>query len=311
MGRPRIRFIAILASCCLFSFLAVAQTITVTRSSNLRKAPNSTSDILKSLDVDEVLTLKSSKKKLGYYHAKSQDGAVGWVWSRNVHLGQPTGTTTFAQPTSHASTVSPALLAQLTAARVASDPIPLVVKRNGHDTEVCEAGGKGKGKMAALDKKKNRADMPTTDYISLDWNQIAHGLPTTQVSKYEGAPVSVEGYLSHRLVVEKGESTNCGLTDADEVDWHMYLTQKANDDDISHAVIVETTPRTRPLHTWQKTKLNKLVNADTRVRISGWLMYDFQHVPEIDVHRIGVWEVHPITRIEAKGADGQWHDVEN
>jgi hypothetical protein len=73
---------------------------------------------------------------------------------------------------------------------------------------------------------------------------------------------------------------------------------------------VETTPRTRPLHTWDKSVLDGLVNANKQVRISGWLMYDFQHVPEIGTERATVWEVHPITRIEVADGNGGWQDIE-
>ena len=122
----------------------------------------------------------------------------------------------------------------------------------------------------------------------------------------------VIGYLSHRVNVEDkapGESTNCNLLNDDEVDWHIYLTSAPNQA-ISQAIIVETTPRTRPLHTWDKSVLDGLVNANKQVRVSGWLMYDFQHVPDIGTQRATVWEVHPITRIEVGDGNGGWQDIE-
>lgn len=165
-------------------------------------------------------------------------------------------------------------------------------------------------KYQDLDSEKNRTDIPDS-YIPLNWDQLK-GLPTIDHVKYGGAPVQVEGFLSSQIKQETGapgESTNCHLLQPDETDWHMYLTKKAHQS-IANAIIVETTPRTRPLHRWQKSQLDPLVNTSTKVRISGWLMYDFQHVGEIGSHRATVWEVHPITRIEVDDGTGGWKDVE-
>lgn len=137
-------------------------------------------------------------------------------------------------------------------------------------------------------------------------------LPNTNVGSYESAPVAVEGYLSHKINVENsgsGKSTNCHLTNDDEVDWHMYLTVQSNQP-IANAIIVETTPWTRPLHSWDYNSLSNYVNTNTKVRISGWLMYDFQHTGVIGTERASVWEVHPITRIEVQDQDGNWKNVE-
>ena len=109
--------------------------------------------------------------------------------------------------------------------------------------------------------------------------------------------------------VEGAESTNCGLTSPNEVDWHMYLTNQPKQG-IAQALIVETTPRTRPLHSWGKKTLDALVDSNTRVRISGWLMYDSEHISAIGTQRGTGWEVHPITRIETQGANGNWKNIE-
>ena len=41
---------------------------------------------------------------------------------------------------------------------------------------------------------------------------------------------------------------------------------------------VETTPRTRPLHTWDKSVLDGLVNANKQVRISAWSRLSLQAI---------------------------------
>jgi hypothetical protein len=73
---------------------------------------------------------------------------------------------------------------------------------------------------------------------------------------------------------------------------------------------VETTPRTRPQHTWTTNMLTALVDSTTPVLISGWLMYDSEHIGAIGTQRAAVWEVHPITKIEVQ-TNGQWVNAEN
>ena len=93
------------------------------------------------------------------------------------------------------------------------------------------------------------------------------------------------------------------------MDWHIYLTNSSAQP-ISQAVIVETTPRTRPQHKWTTDMLTPIVDSQTKVRISGWLMYDTEHVNVIGTQRATVWEVHPITKIEVQN-NGAWVDLDN
>jgi uncharacterized protein YgiM (DUF1202 family) len=301
MRRPKLAS----GQCLLFAFLffsaltLASQTASVQRSSNLRKSPNTNSAILESLNQGDSVTLTSTKKRLGYYHVRASDGMLGWVWGSNVSTGASSNAGGNPPPVPHPGSGLPA---QLAAAIVTAVPQALVI--NGHS--VCGPTGKP---TKALNSSKNRTDIPDANsYISVDWNALA-GLPSSQANKVQGAPVAVEGYLSHKVNVEGAESTNCGLTNQDEVDWHMYLTNQPKQG-IAQAIIVETTPRTRPLHSWNKSTLDALVDSDTRVRMSGWLMYDSEHISAIGTQRATVWEVHPITRIETKGPDGSWKNIE-
>jgi hypothetical protein len=285
-----------------FTLSAVSQTGSLQHNSNLRKSASTSSAVIEVLSAGTQVTLISSKLRSGYYHVQAADGARGWVLAKNVSISS-TRSTPSAQPTSGS------LLNQLHEARVPAVPKPLVIGGQ----EVCPAAGNStKPKMVELDSQKNRTDIPNaTAYISVDWD-VLKGLPSNSPDDLQGAPVMVIGYLSHRINVEDkapGESTNCNLLNDDEVDWHIYLTSAPNQA-ISQAIIVETTPRTRPLHTWDKSVLDGLVNTNRQVRISGWLMYDFQHVPDIGTQRATVWEVHPITRIEVAGGNGGWQDIE-
>jgi hypothetical protein len=193
-------------------------------------------------------------------------------------------------------------------ARKTAVPQPLL--ENG--SQVCGPTGDATNPTAiALNTNKNRTDVPgDSDYVDIAWTDLAN-LPSDRVDDFVSAPVRVVGFLSHKINVENsgsGESTNCHLTADDEVDWHIYLTN-APARQISDAIIVETTPRTRPQHKWTTSMLGALVNTDHPVRISGWLMYDSEHINVIGTQRATVWEVHPITKIEIQ-TNGQWEDIE-
>jgi hypothetical protein len=196
------------------------------------------------------------------------------------------------------------LIAQLSAAKRTAVGQPLMIGGK----SVCPANGNSpKPNIEELDNNKNRTDVPST-YVPIDWDSMKN-LPADKVSDIQGAPVVVSGYLSHKVNVEKGESTNCDLLQPDEVDWHMYVT-KAPNQPISEALVVEATPRVRPQHKWTTQTLDKYVNKNQPIRFSGWLLYDFEHVDMIGKERAAVWEVHPITKIEVQNSSGQWVSVE-
>jgi hypothetical protein len=196
------------------------------------------------------------------------------------------------------------LIAKLSAAKKPAVGQPLTI--NGD--QVCgPKGNSTKPNVPELDNNKNRTDVPST-YVPIDWDSMK-SLPADKVSDIQGAPVVVSGYLSDKIHVEGKESTNCDLTLPNEVDWHMYLTKSPNQL-INEALVVEATPRVRPMHTWTTQGLEEYVNKNQQVRISGWLIYDFEHVAVIGKERAAVWEVHPITKIEVQN-NGQWVNVEH
>ena len=53
-----------------------------------------------------------------------------------------------------------------------------------------------------------------------------------------------------------------------------------------------------------------VVDSHTQVRISDWLIYDWEHVGVIGNQRATVWEVHPITRIQIQ-QNGPWVDLDS
>ncbi len=143
-------------------------------------------------------------------------------------------------------------------------------------------------------ERKKRADWPAAD--------------TTTVSKYEGIPISLEGYLS---VVKNGqklqgareegkESCNCGIDTSAHHDYHIWLreTQSAPQ---STSIVVEATPPVRSKHPdWTLDRLTQIATGKQRVRISGWLLLDPEHPDQVGKTRGTIWEIHPIMKVEVQ-----------
>lgn len=284
-----------------FLGLASAQTAVVTRNVNLRPDASTDNDPIEKLKPGAKLQLLEPEATDGFFHVQAADGNNGFVWAKNVRVESTPG-----------GPVPPSgqdLFTKLMAARKDAVGQPLVED----GSEVCGPNGDAtKQKAQALNANKNRTDRPGhSDYVEIGWDDLKN-LPSNRANDFQGAPVMVVGFLSHRINVENngsGESTNCHLLGDDEVDWHIYLTNSPAQP-ISQAIIVETTPRTRPSHKWTTDMLRPLVDSQTHVRISGWLMYDFEHVGVIGTQRATVWEVHPITRIQVQ-QNGQWVDLDS
>jgi hypothetical protein len=291
------RLLRLLALCALSIGLASAQTVIVKRNVVLRRKASSTSIAITTLKTPATLTLINPASRNGFLHVTTDGGDKGWVYAKNVEVSDEGDAEEGSAPAEDDS------IAQLLAAHVDAVGQPLVI--NGET--VCGTTGTpgNDGKKKALNTNKNRTDTPAdTAYVKLDWADL-RDLPANHSEDLPGAPVVIEGFLVHKVKPEGAESPNCGLTGRDEVDWHMYTSDTAGVDDIIKAVIVETTPRTRPIHKWAKSDLNAVVNKNVPVRISGWLLYDYEHVPAIGSQRASVWEIHPITKIEVK-RNGQW-----
>ncbi|TMC53257.1 MAG: hypothetical protein E6J26_08845 [Chloroflexi bacterium] len=124
------------------------------------------------------------------------------------------------------------------------------------------------------------------------------------VERYEGLPVSIEGYLAGSR--EEGpEATNCHGADYEFHDFHVWLVKTAGADRAG-SIVVEVTPRIRAKHSaWTTDVLGKVVRAQQRVRISGWTMLDPEHPDQVDNTRGTIWEIHPIMQIEVQ-QQGRW-----
>jgi hypothetical protein len=87
---------------CPFSIFA--QTATTNRNVVLRRDPSKASPALAHLPQGARLTLVDAGQDSGFYHVRTEDEQVGWVWSKFISLSQPptpapTLPTTLAPPT--------------------------------------------------------------------------------------------------------------------------------------------------------------------------------------------------------------------
>jgi hypothetical protein len=186
--------------------------------------------------------------------------------------------------------------------------------------EGCPATGDGGDPV--LNRLKNRIDsaawIPVAfdDVLELRWpeNTVRRRLrrqwraaDAREVARYEGIPISVEGYLA--AARQSGpESTNCHGAAARMRDWHLWLAPEPGRER-RRAIIAEPTPATRAMNPrWTLAVMRRLVRDSTRVRISGWLLLDTEHPEEVGRTRGTIWEIHPVMRIEARRGN-RWVDI--
>ena len=286
----------------------------------LRTGPSATSRRIMTIDAGDTVQLLAAKKRNGYVRIASPEGQTGWAVSTRIRLVSTSG----------GLTNNPTRVADTGTVSVGDGDItnwekPEPVEQNGG---ACVAQGLGKNGKPALDPqtdlRKNRVDTSSayhpvtfTQILALPWT----GLPrkrtgwsqadSLQVAKYEGPPVTLEGYLVD--VVEEGmESTNCEINTHAWHDWHMWMVPtpaEATNRVRTRAIVVEVTPRVREsLTSWVFDSVRTLARHTDEVRISGWLMWDPDHPDQVGKTRGTTWEIHPVTRIEVLRA-GSWIDL--
>jgi hypothetical protein len=232
-------------------------------------------------------------------------GAILLVVYLRRHAAKPTTVTTTS-----ATTATGAL------PEMATKPKPAFSNFKGCPPE-------GDGGDPALNDLKNRVDEGQYVVVNLDaianlkWpNAIERQrranwskADAAEVARYEGVPVSVEGYLAGAKQ-EGPESPNCHGADADFRDFHIWLVPEANDDR-SKSIVVEMTPPVRANHAnWRTDVLGQIVRKDLRVRVSGWLMLDPEHPDQVGKTRATIWEIHPVMQLEVE-QNGKWVALDN
>jgi hypothetical protein len=170
--------------------------------------------------------------------------------------------------------------------------------------------------MIALDKKIDPKDLTKHQGI---WPNDA----AAQAAKsLENQAATIEGYLiGIKKEIEPpktpggqgGESCNCHRYQT-LFDYHIYVADQPGVG-ISQSVVVEMTPRWRSANPSWGTADNDysgyeqiLALKNQRVRVTGWLLFDEEHVSVIGKERATVWELHPTTTFEYQ-KNGVWTDL--
>lgn len=104
------------------------------------------------------------------------------------------------------------------------------------------------------------------------------------------------------------EPANCRAQDLADRDTHIEIVRSQEDSGPSQRMIVEVTPRLRALARargldWSTQALQAMKGH--KVRISGWMLFDYEHIDESentaprkrDNWRATAWEIHPVTDI--------------
>lgn len=161
--------------------------------------------------------------------------------------------------------------------------------------------------LQELNKLKNRHSAPDGDQINREISFLSLYDATDDKNAFSDQDgVTVVGYLADARE-EEGESCNCySESDADH-DIHVFLspTEDVQDRKIRDCIVVELTPYSRQLlPEWTARYIKQ--NKGHKVRVTGWLMHDAEHIgtswashPHSErLHRRNVWEIHPITNME-------------
>jgi hypothetical protein len=157
--------------------------------------------------------------------------------------------------------------------------------------------------------EKNREAVPS-HYESLTYAEFL-GLPALHadyteqdwaiVRREAQRAVSLEGYIAEVRQVHDGPTYGEWPW---EGDLHLHLRDRPQSQCFppgprGNQIVTEVTPYFQPPRTgWSEATLRDLCNRQVRVRISGWLLHDYQHAEGSSRWRATLWEIHPVTRIE-------------
>jgi len=196
----------------------------------------------------------------------------------------------------------------------------------------CANSGDGRGDPA-LDLKKNRWTAPAQSDMAPSITAPANmiGLPepsavksiklranwpdvaaVQQLDSLENHAVTVVGYLVGAKEEDVGDGESCNCHEPKVLfDYHLYLAGKPGVP-IAQAAVVEMTPRWRAAYPSWGTAENGFSGFATikshmneQVRVTGWLLFDEEHLDQVGRYRATVWEIHPITTFEYEKG-GSW-----
>ena len=173
--------------------------------------------------------------------------------------------------------------------------------------------------LAALRAGKNRTAPPTAyaAWTADSFVALPHGRPRAVVAPFERRGVSLEGWVQRTMLAGDG-------------DLHLEIvtTPRTPGGPDTAYVTGEVTPLWRRPGGWTNQGLLALLRPNhgavtawdggpRRVRVSGWLLYDFQYdrapsswSAQHAAPRLTGWEIHPVTRLEVwNDRRGGWDEV--
>lgn len=139
-----------------------------------------------------------------------------------------------------------------------------------------------------------------------DWSLKAFN----EVFPWEQRLVRLYGYLAK---AEDGGPEHCNCDGKVGNTTRVWIVWQPGDYGLlgSKAVVGEIPARMKDRYPhWTASWLNHLVSRRTRVRITGWLMWDDEAASEVGKSRGTAWEIAPVQRIEYFERR-QWHDFLN
>ncbi len=170
----------------------------------------------------------------------------------------------------------------------------------------------GRGPLASpagrhLRAMKERRDAPTAvmPFTLADFHALPHDAPMAEVAALERRGVSLEGYVQRMLRASDGDTH-----------LEIVVTPRApGGPDTAYVTAEIAMPWRRGSRAWSYESLLAAFRPNhggataweagpRRVRVTGWLLYDFQHDVRpsqyslIHGSRVTGWEIHPVTRIE-------------
>jgi len=124
------------------------------------------------------------------------------------------------------------------------------------------------------------------------------------VAQYEGVAVQTAGYVVEVRYIG-AEPVNCGSTTY--ANYHLWISDNASDPPVLGMVVV-VTPRVQANRPgWTAQTIKSL--AGHFVRVTGWLVFNNEPAPQLNVERATLWEIHPVLHL-AVDVKSQWVSVD-
>lgn len=178
-------------------------------------------------------------------------------------------------------------------------------------SSLADCPSEGCGGDPKLNVKKNRTKLPAEPIEEFTYEDFMHleeerptvwqsGQNRTDVEELgEDTPVALMGYM---IGAHPGspETCNCKLRGLEENDFHINIVERATDR-MRDSIVVEMTPRIRANNPkWTIDRLTGLLdpNSPPFVKVTGYLLFDSEHVSRSGGPRATIWQVHPITKFE-------------